>query len=66
MKFGINRLIHENSLNNIKLDTYEYNNIGIIDDVLKEKIESSDYIIVASLSSNANHLKPGAWNRGFT
>ena len=63
MKFGINRLIHENSLNNIKLDTYEYNNIGIIDDVLKEKIESSDYIIVASLSSNANHLKPGAWNR---
>ena len=33
MKFGINRLIHENSLNNIKLDTYEYNNIGIIDDV---------------------------------
>lgn len=37
MKFGINRLIHENSLNNIKLDTYEYNNIGIIDDVLKEK-----------------------------
>lgn len=60
MKFGINRLIHENSLNNIKLDTYEYNNIGIIDDVLKEKIESSDYIIVASLSSNANHLKPGA------
>ncbi|MDU7067996.1 MAG: glycoside hydrolase family 3 N-terminal domain-containing protein [Clostridium perfringens] len=63
MKFGINRLIHENSLNNIKLDTYEYNNIGIIDDILKEKIESSDYIIVASLSSNANHLKPGAWNR---
>ena len=60
MKFGINRLIHEN---NIKLNTYEYNNIGIIDDVLKEKIESSDYIIVASLSSNANHLKPGAWNR---
>lgn len=63
MKFGINRLIHENSLNNIKLDTYEYNNIGIIDDVLKEKIESSDYIIVASLASNANNLKPGAWNR---
>lgn len=63
MKFGINRLIHENSLNKIQLDTYEYNNIGIIDDVLREKIESSDYIIVASLASNANHLKPGAWNR---
>ncbi|WP_075810175.1 glycoside hydrolase family 3 N-terminal domain-containing protein [Clostridium perfringens] len=63
MKFGINRLIHENSLNNIKLDTYEYNNIGVIDDVLREKIESSDYIIVASLASNANHLKPGTWNR---
>lgn len=63
MKFGINRLIHENSLNNIKLDTYEYNNIGVIDDVLREKIESSDYIIVASLASNANHLKPDTWNR---
>ncbi len=63
MKFGINRLIHENSLNKIQLDTYEYNNIGIIDDVLREKIESSDYIIVASLASNANHLKPGTWNR---
>lgn len=63
MKFGINRLIHENSLNKIQLDTYEYNNIGVIDDVLREKIESSDYIIVASLASNANHLKPGTWNR---
>ncbi|WP_338912521.1 glycoside hydrolase family 3 N-terminal domain-containing protein [Clostridium perfringens] len=63
MKFGINRLIHENSLNKIQLDTYEYNNIGVIDDVLREKIESSDYIIVASLASNADHLKPGTWNR---
>lgn len=63
MKFGINRLIHENSLNKIQLDIYEYNNIGVIDDVLREKIESSDYIIVASLASNANHLKPGTWNR---
>lgn len=63
MKFGINRLIHENSLNKIQLDTYEYNNIEVIDDVLREKIESSDYIIVASLASNANHLKPGTWNR---
>lgn len=63
MKFGINRIIHENSLNKIQLDTYEYNNIGVIDDVLREKIESSDYIIVASLASNANHLKPGTWNR---
>lgn len=63
MKFGINRLIHENSLNKIQLDTYEYSNIGVIDDVLREKIESSDYIIVASLASNANHLKPGTWNR---
>ncbi|MGV2804843.1 LPXTG cell wall anchor domain-containing protein [Clostridium perfringens] len=63
MRFGINRLIHENSLNKIQLDTYEYNNIGVIDDVLREKIESSDYIIVASLASNANHLKPGTWNR---
>lgn len=63
MKFGINRLIHENSLNKLQLDTYEYNNIGVIDDVLREKIESSDYIIVASLASNADHLKPGTWNR---
>ena len=63
MKFGINRLIHENSLNKIQLDTYEYNNIGVIDDVLREKIESSDYIIVASIASNADHLKPGTWNR---
>ncbi|XZH04528.1 glycoside hydrolase family 3 N-terminal domain-containing protein [Clostridium perfringens] len=63
MKFGINRLIHENSLNKIQLDTYEYNNIEVIDDVLREKIESSDYIIVASLASNADHLKPGTWNR---
>ncbi|WP_283696266.1 glycoside hydrolase family 3 protein [Clostridium perfringens] len=63
MKFGINRLIHENSLNKIQLDTYEYNNIEVIDDVLREKIESSDYIIVASLASNSNHLKPGTWNR---
>ncbi|WP_338854438.1 glycoside hydrolase family 3 protein [Clostridium perfringens] len=66
MKFGINRLIHENSLNKIQLDTYEYNNIGVIDDVLREKIESSDYIIVASLASNADHLKPGTWNRDLS
>lgn len=63
MKFGINRLIHEGSLSSVKLDAYEYNNIGIIDETLREKIEKSDYIIVASLTSNASHLKPGSWNR---
>lgn len=63
MKFGINRLIHENSLSSVKLDAYEYNNIGAIDETLREKIEKSDYIIVASLASNVNHLKPGSWNR---
>lgn len=63
MKFGINRLIHENSLNNVQVDTYAYNNIGVIDEILKEKIEDADYIIVASLASNASHLKPGNWSR---
>lgn len=63
MKFGINRLIYENSLKNVHLDAYAYNNIGSIDEKLKEKIEEADYIIVASLASNASHLKPGNWSR---
>ncbi|HHD2754145.1 TPA: glycoside hydrolase family 3 N-terminal domain-containing protein [Clostridium perfringens] len=63
MKFGINRLIHENSLNSVQLDTYAYNNIGVIDESLRAKIEDADYIIVASLASNASHLKPGNWSR---
>lgn len=63
MKFGINRLIYENSLNSVQLDTYAYNNIGVIDESLREKIDDADYIIVASLASNASHLKPGNWSR---
>ncbi|EGT3616037.1 beta-hexosaminidase [Clostridium perfringens] len=63
MKFGINRLIYENSLKSVHLDTYEYNNIGFIDEELKEKIDEADYIIVASLASNTGHLKPGNWSR---
>ena len=47
----------------MELDTYSYTGIGAIDGVLKGKIEEADYVIVASLASNANHLKPGSWSR---
>lgn len=63
MKFGINRLVHEEKVNSVELDTYSYTGIGAIDDVLKGKIEEADYVIVASLASNASHLKPGSWSR---
>lgn len=63
MKFGINRLVHEEKLNAVELDTYSYTGIGSINEILKGKIEEADYVIVASLASNASHLKPGSWSR---
>ncbi|MGL4740236.1 MAG: glycoside hydrolase family 3 N-terminal domain-containing protein [Sarcina sp.] len=46
MKFAINRLITENVIPNISIETHNYKDQHLVDEVLNKKIKKSDNIIV--------------------
>lgn len=61
MKFGLNRLMKEDKLNSIELDTYCYKSEPTMTAELKSKIDEANYVVVLSEMGNYTHLNSTHW-----
>ncbi|MBE6052949.1 MAG: beta-hexosaminidase [Clostridium sartagoforme] len=61
MRFGLNRLMLEEKVNSVELDTYCYLKEAGMTDKLKGKIDEADYVIVLSEMSNYSNLDSTHW-----
>lgn len=61
MKFGLNRLMKEEKVNTIVLDTYCYLKENNMTDELKNKIDEADYVVILSEMSSYPNLSATHW-----
>ena len=61
MQFGVTRLVAENKINSVNIETHRYSNGNLLTDELKGKIEAADYVIVLSEMGNFSHLNANHW-----
>lgn len=65
MRFGIDRLILENKIPKLEINTYSYKNQINIDRVLEEKLNKADKIIILTESHGISQLRKGYYLREF-
>lgn len=61
MRFGLNRLMKEEKVNNVELDTYCYLRETTMTPELKSKIDEADYVVILSEMSSYPNLSATHW-----
>ena len=61
MQFGLTRIIAEEKVNSVNIDTYCYKSQATMTDELKAKIDAADYVVVLSEMGRYTHLASTHW-----